>query len=145
MAKITEERARTRRVDIDELLGDSERLRSVYDAQDDVLETAALIRAMRADAGLSQERLAKLAGTTQAHVSALERGAGRQGPTIELLSRIGRACDAPVAIVRRAEIDVLRARVAKLEDTRKRISAGRARRKNLLHPPGRPTVQSGVK
>lgn len=107
-------------------------LRAVYDAQDNVLESAALIRDMRADLGLSQEQLTKLARTTQSHVSALEHGAGRQSPTVELLSRIGRPSDAPVAMVRRAEIEALLSRIAKLEDARKQTSVTRSRRENLL-------------
>lgn len=143
MASVTEPRARTRRADIDELLGESERLRAVYDAQEDVMEAAALIRAMRAEAGLSQEQVAERAGTTQAHVSALERGVGRQGPTVELLSRIGRACNAPITIVRQAEIEALHSRIAELEDGRKQVAMRRSRRKNLLRVPNGRVVQSG--
>lgn len=60
------------------------------------------IREHRRRAGLSQERLAELAGLSTPYVSELERG--RSSPTVVTLAAIGRALDvAASAILARAE------------------------------------------
>ena len=41
---------------------------------------------------MTQEVLARRLGTSQAHLSVLENGTGRQGPTFLMLSRIAEAC-----------------------------------------------------
>src|SRR5208282_5757058 len=60
--------------------------------QSAVLEAAALIRQMRDSAGLTQRSLARLVGTSQPHLSELERGTGTQGPTFLMLQKIAKAC-----------------------------------------------------
>jgi len=60
--------------------------------QSAVLEAAALIRQMREAAGLTQRGLARLVGTSQPHLSELERGTGTQGPTFLMLRKIAKAC-----------------------------------------------------
>jgi len=67
-------------------------VRQGYEEQGAVVEAAALVRQMRAAAGLSQAALATRIGTSQAHLSMLERGVGRHGPTFLLLHKIARAC-----------------------------------------------------
>jgi uncharacterized protein (TIGR02271 family) len=79
-----------RRFSIQEHLGDPE-VRKGYEEQGAVIEAAHLIRQMREAAGLSQEALANRLGTSQSHLSALENGTGRQGPTFLMLSRIAEA------------------------------------------------------
>jgi chaperonin GroES len=67
-------------------------VRQGYEAQDAVVEAAALVRGMREAAGLSQTGLAARLGTSQAHLSMLERGVGRHGPTFLMLRKIADAC-----------------------------------------------------
>jgi transcriptional regulator with XRE-family HTH domain len=89
-------------LDIDGVLEGSEKTREAYETHADVLQVGELIRDMRIARGFSQNQLAERAGTTQSHISQLERGIGRQGPTIEMLSRIGRACGEHIQLVTRA-------------------------------------------
>jgi DNA-binding transcriptional regulator YiaG len=56
------------------------------------MRAGAIVRGMRRTAGLSQAGLAARIGVTQERVSELERGAGPQGPTYELLDRIAVVC-----------------------------------------------------
>jgi len=67
-------------------------VREGYNEQDAVVRAAALVRSMREAAGLSQSALAAQIGTSQAHLSMLERGVGRQGPTFLILQKIATAC-----------------------------------------------------
>ena len=63
-----------------------------YVEQGAVLDAAALIRRMRGASGLTQVALAARVGTSQAHLSMLERGVGRHGPTFLMLRKIAQAC-----------------------------------------------------
>lgn len=54
------------------------------------MDTGALVRDLRTRHGLSQAQLARRAGTTQARISALERGLA--SPGVELLERLATAC-----------------------------------------------------
>ncbi|HXY98462.1 MAG TPA: helix-turn-helix transcriptional regulator [Stellaceae bacterium] len=58
----------------------------------DLAETAAaageLVRRLRTSRGMSQADLAARIGSTQAHLSELERGLGANGPTVATLARI---------------------------------------------------------
>jgi chaperonin GroES len=63
-----------------------------YEEQGAVLEAASLIRGMREASGLTQAALAVRLGTSQAHLSMLERGVGRHGPTFLMLHKIAQAC-----------------------------------------------------
>jgi transcriptional regulator with XRE-family HTH domain len=51
-----------------------------------------LLRTMRNAAGFSQARLGELAGMKQSDISDLENGAGKQGPTFDVVSRMADAC-----------------------------------------------------
>jgi len=82
----------TRTVDIDSFLGDSEAARAQYTKRREIKAIGHAIRQMRVDSGLTQAALAERLGTTQSHVSELERGAGREGPSMTLYFRIMRAC-----------------------------------------------------
>lgn len=56
------------------------------------MRAGAIVRGMRRSAGLAQAELALRLGVSQERVSEIERGAGPQGPTFELLERIAAAC-----------------------------------------------------
>jgi chaperonin GroES len=79
------------RFSIADHLGDPEVQRG-YQEQGAVVEAAALVRRMREAAGISQAALAARVGTSQAHLSMLERGVGRHGPTFLMLRKIAGAC-----------------------------------------------------
>jgi CspA family cold shock protein len=73
--------------------------RAAFEAKSAALEAAELVRAFRrravaADgrAGISQDELASRIGTSQARVSQIENGEGRDGPSYALLRRIAFAC-----------------------------------------------------
>lgn len=55
-----------------------------------------LLAAARLSAGLSQTALARRAGSTQAHISRIERGL--VSPTIDTLEGLLRACDAELEL-----------------------------------------------
>lgn len=70
-----------------------------YEDATAALEAADLVRSFRADAigrdgkrGITQVELAERLGISQARVSEIERGDGRDGPTYGLLRRIARQC-----------------------------------------------------
>jgi transcriptional regulator with XRE-family HTH domain len=79
------------RPSLDELLPDAA-LRSTYDQIAAGLEAGRLVRAARKRAGLSQQMLAARLEITQARVSAIEAGRGRDGPSYGLLKRVAAAC-----------------------------------------------------
>lgn len=56
------------------------------------LRIAALVREMRKGAKLSQSALGRQIGVSQARISELEAGLGRQGPSFLLMERIAAAC-----------------------------------------------------
>jgi DNA-binding XRE family transcriptional regulator len=55
-------------------------------------EAGRLVRTLREQAGLTQQQLAELLDVSQPRVSAIESGAGRDGPSYALLKRIAIAC-----------------------------------------------------
>ena len=80
-------------VSIEELLRQSvPGTREAFETASDALEAAALIRHMRALAGLTQTEIAARLGVTPARISTIERGDGPQGPTYALLKRVARVC-----------------------------------------------------
>lgn len=62
-----------------------------------VADAAAELRAARSRAGLTEQRLARLAGTTAATLSAYE--SGRKHPTAATLARLLAACGARLEIM----------------------------------------------
>lgn len=83
---------------IEEIVSATPEEAEAFRDQSAVPEAAALIRQMRKSAGLSQRQLAALAGTSQPHLSELERGTGSQGPTFLMLQRIAKACGAKLRV-----------------------------------------------
>lgn len=66
--------------------------REAFERASYALEAAALVRAMRLRAGLSQTEIAARLGVTPPRISAIEKGDGPQGPTYALLKRVARVC-----------------------------------------------------
>jgi transcriptional regulator with XRE-family HTH domain len=56
------------------------------------LEAGRLVRGWREAAGLTQQQLADRLRLTQARISAIEKGRGRDGPTYGLMQRLAAAC-----------------------------------------------------
>lgn len=72
----------------------ADRFAEGYEARAAIMEAAQEIRNMRLRAGLTQAQLARQAGMSQPEISRLEAGVGgNQGPGVETLSRLARACD----------------------------------------------------
>jgi HTH-type transcriptional regulator / antitoxin HipB len=84
-------RARLVQPQLDELLNTPER-RAAFEDASAALEAGRLVRALRERAGLTQTELAAKLGVKQPRVSAIEAGAGRDGPSYALLRRIAIAC-----------------------------------------------------
>lgn len=126
---------KARPLDVDALLAEMPGGRGAYDIFRDVLDAGALVRELRAAAGLTQAQLAATAGTTQSHVSEIEHGTGKQGPTVELLSRIGRACGDPISIMRHSRIEALKqeaaAASAERDELRRALAAKEAELETL--------------
>jgi DNA-binding XRE family transcriptional regulator len=83
---------------LDELLPTPE-ARVAFEEKSAALEAAELVRSLRrrafaveGTAGISQEELARRIGTSQARISQIEKGEGRDGPSYALLRRIAYAC-----------------------------------------------------
>ncbi|TVS01042.1 MAG: XRE family transcriptional regulator [Rhodospirillales bacterium] len=126
----TNPKRRATPLDVNAFLEEMPSGRAAYDAFLDVLDAGTLVRELRTHHGLTQARLADMAGTTQSHLSEIEHGTGKQGPTVELLSRIGRACGDPISIVRQSRIEALErdaaAAHAELDALRRELDAMRS-------------------
>jgi len=88
----------------EELLQTAEQ-RERFNESTDLAEAAALVCTMRHNArqpdgkrGISQAELARRIGVSQARISHIENGEGRDGPGFTLLKRIARACDVEWAV-----------------------------------------------
>ena len=84
--------------------GDPERKASV-EAERGNAEIARLIYTMRTEAGLTQERLAKLVGTTQSVISRLE-DSDYDGHSLSMLYRIAEALQKKLTLVMTAKTTV---------------------------------------
>jgi type VI secretion system protein ImpB len=83
--------------------------RAAFEAKSAALEAAELIRGFRRRAvaadgtvGISQDELARRIGTSQARVSQIEKGEGRDGPSYALFRRIAYACGIDWAVMVRS-------------------------------------------
>jgi transcriptional regulator with XRE-family HTH domain len=74
------------------LLDARPRAKEAFDKHAAVLAAGRRIRALREAARLTQDQLAKLIDTKQAHISDIERGAGKRGPSVVMLGKIEQAC-----------------------------------------------------
>lgn len=104
---------------LDELLPTSE-LQEAYEEASAALEAGKLVRALRKTAGLTQQALAERLSVTQARVSAIEAGEGRDGPSYGLLKRIAAACGTSAASVL---AEAFSKRAAMDDDTSSRVAA----------------------
>jgi DNA-binding XRE family transcriptional regulator len=84
--------------DLSELLPTHE-LRLTYGDASAALEAGRFIRDWRKKAGLTQVALAQRIEVTQARVSAIESGDGRDGPSYSILRRVAEACGVSLAPV----------------------------------------------
>lgn len=82
------ERGASRRLDLDRLLEGRPLAKHAAEWAEATAAAGELVRRMRVESGLSQSELATRIGSTQAHISELERGLGPNGPTIATLTRI---------------------------------------------------------
>ena len=78
--------------EIGEIIGQSGRRRATFEARLSIAQAGRLIKSMREAAGLNQKALASAIGSSQAHISDLERGVGPQGPSVAVMARIAHAC-----------------------------------------------------
>jgi DNA-binding transcriptional regulator YiaG len=84
---------------LEEFVADSgPEAQAVFFEQSAALEAGSLIREMRDRAELTQRELARRVGTSQSHLSDIERGIGLQGPTYSMLKNVARACNARLRI-----------------------------------------------
>jgi len=67
------------------------------------LRAGDLVRTMRKEARLSQTQLADNLGVKQSRISEIEAGVGTQGPTLDLMERIAKACGKTLQITAIAE------------------------------------------
>jgi transcriptional regulator with XRE-family HTH domain len=82
----------------DLLEGNPEKEGAFFD-QAAVLYAGSVIRRMREFRGYSQKEMAARVGTSQPHISDIERGAGLQGPTFLMLAKVARACDLSLSLL----------------------------------------------
>ena len=69
-----------------------------YERRDVIIQTARAVREMRTAAGITQAELARRAGMSQPEISRLETGFGKQGPSVETLDRLAKACNLQFAM-----------------------------------------------
>jgi len=74
--------------DFDRVLTGRPEAKSIAAAATIAATVGEMIRNLRTAQGVSQTELARRVGSTQAHISELERGIGRNGPTLLTLARI---------------------------------------------------------
>lgn len=74
---------------------DPEFLADLKGIRDAAREGAHFVKKLRASAGLTQRQLAARLGISQPRVSAMERGAGPEGPSYVMLKRVAAACGVP--------------------------------------------------
>ncbi|HTQ12271.1 MAG TPA: helix-turn-helix transcriptional regulator [Rhizomicrobium sp.] len=82
--------------------------RRAFDDANAALEAGDAVRSLRRAAGLTQMQLAEALDVTQARISAIENGEGRDGPSYALLKRIAAACDVTGPILSFATPDKIR-------------------------------------
>ena len=88
MAHSREQRGRSSPIDFARWIGGKPEARRAADDAEIAATVGELVRRLRTHRGVTQSELARRIGTTQAHISELERGLGANGPTIVTLARI---------------------------------------------------------
>jgi transcriptional regulator with XRE-family HTH domain len=106
-------RGSSSKVDFDRLLNADPSVKRAAEAAEIAASVGELIRQLRTTTGMTQTELADRVGTTQAHLSELERGLGRNGPTTATLARlVSELGDDLVVMTRREETRRAEAAVA---------------------------------
>jgi transcriptional regulator with XRE-family HTH domain len=82
------EHGRSRKLDLDRLLDGRPQAKTAAEWAEVTAAAGELVRRKRVESGISQSELATRIGSTQAHISELERGLGPNGPTVAMLTRI---------------------------------------------------------
>lgn len=100
------------------------------------MDAAALLRAARAQSGMSQRALALAGGTSQSAVAAIE--SGRKQPTVATLDRLLRAAGSELVIAAPEQAALLR-RARRFEDVLGLAEALPFHRERVLRFPGVPT------
>ena len=112
-------------LDLDKLLGDRPEARKQAALAETVAAAGELVRRLRVARGLSEQQLARRIGSTQAHLSELERGLGANGPTVRTLARIFKELGDELLIDSRRQRDEREARlVAEAQSTAAGIARG---------------------
>jgi transcriptional regulator with XRE-family HTH domain len=88
-----ERRGGSRKLDLDSLLKDRPLAQQSAEWAQAAAIAGELVRRKREEKGFSQTKLASMIGSTQAHLSEIERGLGAHGPTVDMLTRIMRKLD----------------------------------------------------
>ena len=81
---------------LDKLVKDRPDLKEVYEGDDPIYQLRKKILLLRIDKGLSQEELARRAGTKQSVISRIENGESE--PRFETIKKIAKALDKKVKI-----------------------------------------------
>lgn len=92
-----------KKFDFDRVLAEVPDAVETVRATEAVVAAGELIRQARVRKGISQVTLAKRVGTTQPHVSEIERGIGENGPSVRILSRLLRELDDTLLVLSRKE------------------------------------------
>ena len=90
--------AQTKEVDLDALIGSTPAEQQAARDADIILQVGDMVRSARLARGLTQTDLAARTGVTQPHISDIERGIGRIGPTVVTLRRLMNALGYDLAI-----------------------------------------------
>lgn len=90
MSKAVIRQAASKPFDFDALLSTPELRRAADDARA-VTMVGELVRSLRVAQGMTQTELAERTGISQANISDVERGIGRDGPTVATFVRLLRA------------------------------------------------------
>lgn len=80
------------------LMAEYESVRVGYENREAIVAAARLVKAMRQNAGLTQVELADHMKTSQPEIVRLEAGTGSRGPTVQMLARVGAACNCDIVL-----------------------------------------------
>jgi len=76
---------------IEKVIADNPKMAFEYQAETLKLNLAGIIHRLRIEAGISQEKLAEIAGVAQPFIARLEHPTSSKHPTLDTLAKIARA------------------------------------------------------
>ena len=88
MGSAQDSRGRSSPFNFERLIGGDAEIKQAAEDAEIAASVGELVRRLRTTKSVTQSDLARKTGTTQAHISELERGLGRNGPTVVTLARI---------------------------------------------------------